>query len=83
MPISFFMPWVWIFSCFGESWQFNKDYESPTVSPSLLVTNHKKNYRCHSFIREGKIQFLNDCTHKLAGQTVDLPDYDGPAEGGL
>lgn len=27
---------------------------------------------CHSFVREGKIQFLNDCTHKLAGQTVDL-----------
>jgi len=30
---------------------------------------------CHSFIREGKIQFLSDCTHELAGQTVDLPDW--------
>ena len=29
---------------------------------------------CHSFIRDGKIQFLGDCTHALAGQTVDLPD---------
>jgi hypothetical protein len=30
---------------------------------------------CHSFITDGRIQFLNDCTHALAGQTVDLPDW--------
>ena len=30
---------------------------------------------CHSFVRDGRIQFLGDCTHALAGQTVDLPDY--------
>lgn len=29
---------------------------------------------CHSFITDGNIQFLNDCTHHLAGQTVELPD---------
>ncbi len=29
---------------------------------------------CHSFIADGRIQFLGDCTHHLAGQTVDLPD---------
>lgn len=27
---------------------------------------------CHSFITDGKIQFLGDCTHELAGQTVEL-----------
>lgn len=27
---------------------------------------------CHSFVTDGKIQFLGDCTHELAGQTVDL-----------
>ena len=31
---------------------------------------------CHSFIREGKMQFLSDCTHKFAGQTVELPDME-------
>jgi hypothetical protein len=31
---------------------------------------------CHSFITDGKIQFLSDCTHKLAGQTVELPDIE-------
>lgn len=32
-------------------------------------------YVCHSFVTDGRIQFLTDCTHALAGQTVDLPDY--------
>jgi len=27
---------------------------------------------CHSFVREGRIEFLSDCTHSLAGQTVLL-----------
>ncbi|MDO6965801.1 hypothetical protein ABID20_000258 [Rhizobium alvei] len=31
---------------------------------------------CHSFVTDGRIQFLNDCTHDMAGQTVDLPDFD-------
>lgn len=32
-------------------------------------------YICHSFVTDGRIQFLSDCTHELAGQTVDLPEY--------
>ena len=31
---------------------------------------------CHSFVRDGRIQFLPDCTHALAGQTVDLPEIE-------
>ena len=30
---------------------------------------------CHSFVNQGRIEFLRDCTHHLAGQTVDLPDW--------
>jgi hypothetical protein len=33
-------------------------------------------YRCHSFVTDGRIQFLGDCSHKLAGQTVELPDIE-------
>lgn len=29
---------------------------------------------CHSFVRDGSIQFLNDCTHALAGKTVPLTE---------
>jgi hypothetical protein len=28
---------------------------------------------CHSFVRDGMIQYLDDCTHELRGQTVELP----------
>jgi hypothetical protein len=31
---------------------------------------------CHSFVTDGRIQFLGDCTHSLAGQTVEIPDWD-------
>lgn len=31
---------------------------------------------CHSFVTDGRIEYLGDCTHSLAGQTVDLPDLD-------
>ncbi|WP_219631785.1 DUF6527 family protein [Stenotrophomonas maltophilia] len=30
-------------------------------------------HTCHSFVRDGQIQFLSDCTHALAGMTVPLP----------
>lgn len=30
--------------------------------------------RCHSFVRAGRIQFLDDCSHALAGQTMDLQE---------
>lgn len=57
-------------------WQFNNDLEKPTVTPSLLV--HWKlesgDKVCHSFINNGNIQYLSDCTHKLAGKTVEIKD---------
>ena len=31
--------------------------------------------RCHSFVRDGQIQFLGDCTHALAGKTVPLEPF--------
>ena len=29
---------------------------------------------CHSFVRDGRVEFLSDCTHALAGKVVDLPE---------
>lgn len=31
--------------------------------------------RCHSFVTDGKIEYLGDCSHQMAGQTVELPNY--------
>ncbi len=33
-----------------------------------------RKYVCHSFVTDGKINFLHDCTHSLAGKTIDLPE---------
>ena len=58
-------------------WQFNGDLDKPTVNPSLLVTYKMPagERRCHSFIRDGRIQYLGDCTHELRNQTVEIPDF--------
>ena len=64
-------------SFWRERWTWNGDTEKPTIRASVLVTmrmpDHEK--RCHSFVTDGKIEYLGDCTHGLAGKTVELPDY--------
>ena len=66
----------------GPRWTYNGDPDSPTFSPSIKVTEmwweNKKQVAdkvCHSFVKNGRIQFLPDCTHKMAGQTVDIPEW--------
>ena len=60
-----------------HAWNWNNSLSAPTFKPSILVNGNKKYHnpqqpRCHSFVTDGSIKFLNDCTHKLAGQTVKL-----------
>lgn len=53
----------------GDCWcTFNK--ERPDEEPIFVC------YICHSFVTDGKIQYLSDCTHKYAGQTIDLVDIE-------
>ena len=61
----------------GPCWGFNGDGDCPTFTPSVLVTGDPRlpQTRCHSYVTRGRILFLQDCTHPLAGQTVDLPDW--------
>lgn len=58
-------------------WTWNGDMVRPTFSPSLLVRwtyGDKREPRvCHSFVRDGRIEFLGDCTHEHAGKTLPLP----------
>lgn len=75
----------------GPRWGFNGNHERPTFTPSILVrwsepsdvpeefddTSKDKQMVCHSFVTGGQIQFLGDCTHALAGQTVPLPPVEG------
>ncbi len=67
-------------------WTFNGDLDNPTVSPSIRIFHpanpnepeefkeYRKEHMCHSYIKNGKIEFLPDCTHHLVNQEVDLPE---------
>jgi hypothetical protein len=60
-------------SC-GHSWTFSGTRRTPTFKPSLLVNKHNPKSRCHLFVTEGKIQFLSDCHHELAGKTIEMEE---------
>ncbi len=54
---------------------WNHDVDNLTIAPSLLITGGPDPAaRCHSYIVNGQWRYLDDCTHRLAGQTVDLPE---------
>ncbi|MFZ4286623.1 DUF6527 family protein [Variovorax sp. HJSM1_2] len=69
-------------------WTWNGSLDRPTLTPSVLVRTGRAVDSawvreegdppdvCHSFVTDGRIQFLSDCTHALAGQTVDLPELE-------
>lgn len=65
-------------------WGYNGNPDAPTFKPSILVRydgsdagiNGAPPTVCHSYVTDGNIQFLSDCTHALAGQTVPLPPFD-------
>lgn len=62
-------------------WQFDGNMDHPTFTPSLLISSsYWRNERwepeiCHSYLRAGVWEFLNDCTHDLAGQKVSMVDF--------
>lgn len=62
-------------------WTWNENYDRPTLYPSYLMHGYKFDkdhnsvpFVCHSYIENGMIKYLTDCTHSLAGQTVELPE---------
>lgn len=59
-------------------WGWNGDVYNPTFTPSILTQlpwgEKRKEIRNHVFVRNGRIQYLSDCSHKYAGKTlVELP----------
>jgi hypothetical protein len=72
----------------GARWGWNGSTDKPTFTPSVLVRTGRAvdpafvwedgdpPEVCHSYVTDGRIQFLGDCTHELAGQTVDLLEWE-------
>lgn len=56
------------------TWEGPKGYSNDNPAPKGY-DGPMEEHRCHSFVTDGKIQFLTDSTHELAGQTVDLPEW--------
>lgn len=54
--------------------KFNNNLDKPTFDPSILC-NWVPERVCHSYVKDGNIQFLTDCFHELAGKTVELPEF--------
>jgi hypothetical protein len=55
-------------------WDWNRDLDKPSILPSFRV-RLSQYHCCHSVITDGVIQFLDDCTHPMAGRRADLPNY--------
>lgn len=55
-------------------WEFDNNLESPTIKPSLRIVWKSGSVEevCHLYIRNGRIEYLKDCTHRLAGKTVEM-----------
>lgn len=64
-----------------EGWSMTGDVDRPTFMPSLVTwweeeqAGKKVERRCHLNVEHGRITFHSDCTHALAGQTVDMLDW--------
>lgn len=73
----------WIFGCpgcdgmhfFDKRWRYDGNDESPTISPSV-VTEGLSGEKCHLLIKDGIIEFLDDCDHELRGMRVHMFDVD-------
>ena len=62
---------------FDHRWKFNGNLKKPTFYPSMLVTYPKENpetghVREHFFVQDGRILYLSDCNHDMAGKSVDM-----------
>lgn len=57
-------------------WKWNGSMVTPTVIPSIVIKEHdSKGYGkqvCHLLIKEGFLEFLEDCDHPLKGQCVQM-----------
>ena len=60
----------------GIMWSWNGSLDSPTLSPSIRIDygNTLMGGMCHSWVKNGSIEFCGDCTHHLKGQTVPMKD---------
>lgn len=64
----------------AKIWKFNGDLERPTFYPAVLAPSIDEATGqpiiCHFYVDLGRIRYLPDCTHELAGKQVELPELE-------
>ena len=59
-----------------NNWSWNGDTEKPTLKPSILTEftwgPERTIHRCHSFVNDGVVKFLSDCSHESANKEIEL-----------
>ncbi len=60
----------------GKQWDPKYSFHNPR---HLVAPGQPK--VCHSFVRAGRWEYLGDCTHALAGQTVDGVPFEQAVRG--
>lgn len=58
--------------CHSHQTLIDKELEGDALTAPENVTMSP---RCHSFITNGYMIYLEDSTHQYAGQTIELPDW--------
>lgn len=65
----------------GHSWTFDGSIDKPSFEPSMLIFTPAQGLGnqhvpqatvCHYYLRNGRIEYQQDCPHTYAGKTVPL-----------
>lgn len=65
-------------------WEWNGDVDKPTISPSVKHFYPGSVYKahpnmpafcCHYHIKNGNIEFCNDCTHEHNSKTLPMQQF--------
>ena len=59
-----------------RKWVWNGSMDVPTFTPSINCFADQPEIRCHSFVENGKIRFLDDSYHTLKGTMVEIPEWE-------
>ena len=53
---------------------FDGDVRCPSFEPDIVRVDRNGKF-CRYSIKAGRVRYDRECTHALAGKTIDLPDF--------
>ncbi len=54
--------------------EWNGDNYTPTINADIKIISHK-NIKCHSFIKNGHIIYLDESEHEYRGKKIELDEF--------